>query len=291
MGDPASMSVLPVLMVLVAVTAVLVALATMALLGSSISRGRVDHFARRQRLRLGAVNAPLVVRAIAITHRWRRAGLALGFLVGFAVAATQSRLSIDFGAMFIGWFAGAVVAEWRISALPVEGPRRSAALARRGLSTYVTAANRVMVGAAAALLTIGAAGAGTHAVRDHALLATWSSWVGVSLAALLTLALTVRRVVRRSLAHPDDALRQADDALRGHALTVLTGCAVAASGLPLSAFLAMVGDASGGSASGWAALGQWAMILLMVLGWYVASRSPSVRSRQLPVSERDPVGA
>ena len=290
MGDPASMSVLPVLMVLVAVTAVLVALATMALLGSSISRPRVDHFARRQRLRRSAVNAPLVVRAIAITHRWRRAASRSASL-GFAVAATQSRLSIDFGAMPIGWFEGAVVAEWRISALPVEGPLRSAALARRGLSTYVTAANRVMVGAAAALLTIGAAGAGTRAVRDHALLATWSSWVGVSLAALLTLALTVRRVVRRSLAHPDDALRQADDALRGHALTVLTGCAVAASGLPLSAFLAMVGDASGGSASGWAGLGQWAMILLMVLGWYVASRSPSIRSHQLPVSERDPVGA
>jgi len=174
--------------VILGVLLVVVLLAVGALQGRAISRGRVSRFAVRQRLHLSTGNAPLVVRAIAVTHRWRRAGLALGFLTGFAMAATQSRLSIDFVAMFLGWFVGAVVAEWRISTLPVEGTRRVAALETRSLSSYVTPANRGLLAAVASLLGLGAAYAGRYAVGDHAYLPTWLDWLGVTLGALVALA-------------------------------------------------------------------------------------------------------
>ncbi len=285
------MSSVTAVFVLLAVALLLVVgLAVWALQGSAVSRKRVTRFAVRQRVHLTTANAPLVVRAIAITHRWRRAGLALGFLTGFAVAATQSRLSIDFVAMFLGWFAGAVVGEWRISGLPVEGTRRVAALEIRSLSSYVTVANRVLLAVVAALLGLGAAYAGTYAVRDDAYLPTWLGWLGVTLGALAALGLTVRRVVGRPLAHATTDLRGADDALRGHALTVITGSAIAAAGLPLAAFLAIVGSASV-SGAGWDGAGTLALLVLVVLGWYVASRSPSVRSRQGLTRDTDPVEA
>ena len=88
----------------------------------------VNRFARRQRLHVTVQNGGHVIRALAVTFRWRRVGIVLGFLASVAASIPNGRLTISFVALFLGWFAGAVVAEWRVSALPVEGTRRAASL-------------------------------------------------------------------------------------------------------------------------------------------------------------------
>ena len=85
---------------------------------SPLKRSTVERFARRQRLELTDANAGYVVSALLITHRWRRAGLVLGLgLAGLAWSLQHGSISLHFLAGFLGWFVGAVVAEWRISRL------------------------------------------------------------------------------------------------------------------------------------------------------------------------------
>ncbi len=43
-----------------------------------VSLARTRRFARRQELLVTTTNGPLVVRALAVTHRWRVMGLARG---------------------------------------------------------------------------------------------------------------------------------------------------------------------------------------------------------------------
>ena len=109
-------AVLTALAFLLIVGLVVVSVLTVGDGGGPIRKTRVDRFAARQVLPITPVNGEQVVRALGITHRWRRLGLMSGFAVAATVAAMQARIEVNFLAMFLGWFVGAVIAEWRISA-------------------------------------------------------------------------------------------------------------------------------------------------------------------------------
>src|SRR5688572_8069208 len=97
-----------------------------------ITRRQLNRFAERQRIIVTPENGILLVEALSISHRWRRFGLALGVLTGVAVSVAAApphslEIYLNSGAMFLGWFAGALVGEWRIASRPVvAGTRRVA---------------------------------------------------------------------------------------------------------------------------------------------------------------------
>jgi hypothetical protein len=169
----------------------------------------------------------------------------------------------------LGWFAGALAGEWRIASKPVAvGERRSAGLATRSVASYVTRSNRVVLGVVLVIL---------FAVVGYSLFVDWIlaggdvPWLSLALVTTTTglLWATFRRIVQRPQPFIDDATRQADDALRGHSLTVLVGCVIAAAGW------LMLNVTTG-------ALGRFPFIVpAAVLGWWVASRSSSVRARSI----------
>ncbi len=265
--------------VLVAVTLAVVVLLVHAV-RAPLGRQTVDRFARRQHLVVDAANGGHVVRALALVLRWRRLGLVTGFAVAALVSVTRGGLTIDFVAMFLGWFAGAVVAEWLVAGLPAgAGPRR-ATLRARSLGTYVTALDRGLLCAVLGLTTAVAAVALVGAVATGRV-GTWAVWVAGTLAAAAALAATARRVVGRPQPTDDPSLLAADDALRAHSLTVLCGCAIAASGVPLGR---LVDLAAGVLPEGaWTpgasdAVGALLLVVCVVLGWFVADRSRSVRA-------------
>lgn len=233
----------------------------------------VNRFARRQRLHITVQNGGHVMRVLAVTFRWRRVGLVLGFCASIAASIPAGRVTIAFVALFLGWFAGAVVAEWRVSALPVEGTRRAASLGRRSLAQYVTRPNRVLLLVAAALLGLSSLVALWRHLADGTGLGRWSWTLGLTVLGAGLLALTLRRVVDRPQSAGEQSLLEADDALRGHSLTVLTGCAIAAAGF---AFAEFVDQAVPGLGEG--LLGFLLLALAAGAGWWVAARSPSARS-------------
>lgn len=255
------------------------------LVGRPVDRRRVERFVRRHDLPLTDDNGPVVVRALAVSHRWRRFGLASGFLVAAVWSLREGRLQVDFLAMFLGWFLGAVVAEWRIAGPPVEGPRRSVDLAPRTVAGFVTGTVR-----AAFLAVLGlTAGAGlvvgvlalAGRVPD---LATWLVPVVELVAGAVVVGLTARRVVDRPRPVASADVRAADDALRGHGLTVLAGSAIALAGLPLADFvstsLGVVLEREDELAS---FVGVLVLLACVVLGWFVAARSrPARASRPAP---------
>ena len=268
---------LGVLAVLALAVVVLLVHAVRAPLG----RRTVDRFARRQHLVVDTANGGHVVRALALVLRWRRLGLVTWFAVAALVSVTRGELTVDFVAMFLGWFAGAVVAEWLAAGLPAgSGPRR-ATLRARSLGTYVTALDRVLLFAVLGLTAAVAAVAFVGAVATGRA-GTWAVWVAGTLAAAAALAVTARRVVRRPQPTDDRSLLAADDALRAHSLTVLCGCAIAASGVPLGRLADLAagvlpeGAWSGGTSDG---VGALALVVCVALGWFVADRSASVRAR------------
>ncbi|MDQ1715309.1 MAG: hypothetical protein QOC60_1254, partial [Frankiaceae bacterium] len=94
-----------------------------------VSRERVAKFARRQTLFITPDNGNMVIAYLATTRRWRAAGLAMGVVVSIAWSFGNG-FSVNMVQLIAGWFAGAVIAEWRISRLPV-GTRRAASLQPR----------------------------------------------------------------------------------------------------------------------------------------------------------------
>lgn len=239
----------------------------------------VNRFARRQRLPITTANGGHVLRAMAVSFRWRRVGLVVGFGMSIAVSIPQGRLTIWFLALFLGWFAGAVVAEWRVSALPVEGTRRAASIGRRSLARYVTTPNRRLLLGAGALLALTILGGLARVVVDGAGFARWSWTVALTLVGALLLAITLRRVVDRPQSAGDPSLVEADDALRGHSLTVLTGSAIAAAGFAAGELTSHAVPGTGGGLLGFAVL-----VVAALVGWWVAARSPSARALAPQVS-------
>lgn len=252
---------------------------------SPLRRGTVERFAARQRLAVTDGNAAHVVGALLITHRWRRAGLVLGLAVGVVWSLREASLTVHFLAGLLGWFAGAVVAEWRVSGLHDPGARRVAALAPRGVALYLTPAVRVLAGlTGAAVLVLLAAAAARGGVSS-----AWAGWLGYSAALAGVLALTARAVVARASGFVEPDLREADDALRCHGLTVLAGTGIAASYPAISGLVALVATpdrASGTNDGSWALL---IFVACLLTGLWVAVWSPSAReARASTQGERGP---
>jgi len=121
-------------MVLTVVALITVA-AVANLVSGPMARGRVERFARRQRLTVTVDNGEQVIRYLATTRRWRGAGLAAGLILSVAVSLPD-QLRVDFVTLFAGWFVGTLVAEARVTHVgfgrryrrpPIQGPsaRRS----------------------------------------------------------------------------------------------------------------------------------------------------------------------
>jgi hypothetical protein len=215
-----AVSVLAVAFVIV--TAVLVAVYT----SGTVSRRRVERFAVRQRLVVTADNGNQIIRYLATTRRWRVAGF-VGGLVASGIFFPRPSGDISVGGelivIFVGWFAGALIAEARVEHLE-HGRVRVASLQPRHPERYVGRFVWALVpGAAVVAVATGAATAAAGALG-------WAepnwTWAGVWLLVALTVAVIVRAfqhvVLRRPqpLAAPD--VIAADDAIRSRALSVLS---------------------------------------------------------------------
>ena len=235
----------------------------------------VERFAGRQALHLTHGNAAHVVSALTITHRWRRVGLVVGLALGVLWALKDSGITLDLFAGFLGWFVGAVVAQWRIGTLGEPGERRAASLASRSVTSYVTRANLVLLGVA---VVAWASLAVAAAVRAGLTREWWFDLI-TSLALLLVLALTARAIISRPSGFVDHDVREADDALRGHGLTVLAGSAIALLYPSLWSFALQTAYPDGVPHS---MDPSWVFLILLVctaVGWHVASTSRSVRAK------------
>ena len=203
-------------------------------------RLRVERFARKQSLPITVGNGDIVIRYLAVTRRWRRSGLLVGLALTLGYSLTHVGLHIDFLALFVGWFIGAVIAEWRISTA-ASGSRRVASLAPRRLASYlpptawVAPAFVFVVAAVVGLVGLVALASSRHRVPAALI---------VSLAAVVLVAAVIRVVVRHVLSRPQpqgapDVLA-ADDAIRSRSLRVLAGSSLALGGYLLTAVLAAV---------------------------------------------------
>lgn len=263
-----------VLLGLIALVLILFAVIGWVVARSPLRRRTVERFARRQHLELVDANAPHVVAALLITHRWRRAGLVLGVLVGVLWSIQYGSLTVHFLSGFLGWFVGAVIAEWRISGLDRPGTRRVAALEPRHLSRYIPP----VVVAAASVVAVVLVAAGIIAAVRSGVSWGWGGWMVYSAAVTVVLAVTARAVVARPSGFTDAAIREADDALRCHGLTVLAGSGIAAAYPPIVGLTLQAIHPHGVPTSIDPAWTLLVLAALILLGWWVAVWSPSART-------------
>jgi hypothetical protein len=268
-----------------------------------VRRSRLDKFARRQSLPITVENGPLVIRYLATTRRWRGGGLLVALTVTLfwplfvslvrPQDAVSSGLGVNALALFAGWFAGAVVAEWRVSSLAnTPGPHRSAALVPRRLDDYLPRAARWSACAAWAI-----AGASELAVLGG-LLARRSGgvtialgWIAATAVAAVGLGLVGRQVLVRPQRHTDPGLIAADDALRSRSLHALAGSAMAIAGYLLAGFGYTLGPYSPVLDDGFGTLlGGLGAIALPILGFNVATSvaAPIRRARRTAVLDPAP---
>lgn len=267
------------LALVVVVLAVLIGLLGWVVARSPLRRRTVERFAARQHLEITDGNAAHVVGALLITHRWRRAGLVLGLAVGLVWSLQYGSLTLHFLTGFLGWFVGAVVAEWRINGLDQPGPRRAAGLEPRSLTRYVTPVVLVVASVAAVILVV----VGVAAVVRTGMTWDWVGWAAYSGAVMVVLAVTARAIVARPSGFVDSAVREADDALRCHGLTVLAGSGVAAAYPPIAGLAVMTAHPDGVPSSGGPAWTLLIMVVFVLLGLWVAVWSASARAvRDIP---------
>ena len=268
----------------VLIVAALLGAVVLALMASSangpVTLSRTRRFARRQELLVTTSNGPLVVRALAVTHRWRVLGLTTGLLLGLLWALRDARLNLNFTAAFLGWFVGAVVAEWRLSGLPVEGGRRSASLARRTIWGYLRADSAALLVLTCVALVGLFAAVTVRSDGDERVLLEAGGWLLVAVVGLGAVAATLRRVVSRPQPGSAPELVDADDALRARSANVLAGSAIVAAGYPAASLLTLMADTDSlDSVSSWGATSLVALLVTVVVGWLVAVRRSPVRSR------------
>jgi hypothetical protein len=192
-----------------------------------VARARVEKFAWRQQLRITVANGQVVIAYLATTRRWRGCGI-IATLVGSALALyTKLVPSGHFNAftLVVGWFFGAVIAEWRVNARTAASVRRVALLVPRTESDYLT--GRVRSYARIVLLAtlgfeIAALVTGSNEGQAVVLLL-------VTAAAIGGLWLVSRRILTRPQPDTTPDVFAADEAIRSRSLHVLSGSAVALS--------------------------------------------------------------
>jgi hypothetical protein len=245
------------------------------LVAQPVSVDRLARFARRHAVTLTDENRHLAVRYLATTRRWRTAGVVISIAISSAYTWWHSRtLGWSALGMFAGWFAGAIIAEWRLT-LPASGERRVASLVPRRLRDYLGPwALWTPVGLWALVLAV--------ALRGLIEGPEWPLvWGPLALLATGVVIVTVgRHVLNR--AQPAGALDlvAVDDALRSRSLHVLAGSAVAAGGYLASiviGYLAQWGRwFDGGGLSWWSAVG---LLACPLVGVAIATASTRPRTR------------
>lgn len=225
---------------------------------SPVAPSRVREFSHRKQVLLTDANSAAVMRYLGTTRRWRSAGVVMGLAYGLAAAWQQRTVSINVATVFLGWFIGALVAEWRVG-LAAEGERRAASLAPRRGGAYV---GRVRLVAPALLLVAIVAGTLADLSSDQS--------SGRHRAAVLSLAIGLvvvsagLAVGRHVLTRPqpaslDESVVAADNVLRTTSLRVVNGAvfALLAGVLAQTLLLSTLENSSG-----WALL----VVLLGIVG-------------------------
>jgi hypothetical protein len=116
------------------VSAVAAALTFVAVDGP-VSRPRLERFADRHGLTVTAGNGGQIIAYLAITRRWRAAGLTAGATAYTLIGLTEQRLGLSVLHMLAGWFVGALIAEVRVAAIKADKPK--ARLVRRTADRYL----------------------------------------------------------------------------------------------------------------------------------------------------------
>lgn len=247
---------------------------------SPVTLTRIRRFARRQELLVTTGNGPLVVRALAVTHRWRVLGLTTGVFLGILWALRDARLTINFTAAFLGWFVGAVIAEWRLAGLPVDGGRRTASLTRRTIWRYLRTDTALLL-AATCLALVGLSVAVTvRSGADGTVLTQSVGWLLTAIVGLGAVWATLLRVASRPQPGSAPELLAADDALRARSANVLAGSAIVAAGYPAASLLTLMAKAdSADSVTTWGTTSLVAVFITVIVGWLVAVRRSPVRTR------------
>lgn len=262
---------------LFAIVVVVVVALSLSKVNPAVSRARLTRFARRQCLTITPANGNHVIRYLATTRRWRATGLVTGVLAGFAWSLPGGQLNASFTAMFSGWFVGAVLAEWRVAALP-SGPRRAAVLQPRLARDYLGGPARwlpVMSAAACAILALAGLIGVLRGGHGGGRIVAWG--VG-AVVGLVIIGLVQQHVLLRPQPPAPAAVLAADEAIRGRALQVLAGSAVAAGGIPAAALLTLLTNAYPGLDP--QAISLTSPVLLCAaafVGWQVAVTPSPVR--------------
>ena len=202
---------------LIVASAALIVMIVVGLAWGGVSRGQVARFARRQHLEVTPANGQQVIRYLAHTRRWRAAGVIAGVISSIAAGLPDGHVSVNFIALFAGWFIGALAAEVRMARGPV-GARRVASLRPRTFRRYVGQPTWLLLPASLAVaVTVAAASIPSgHAVRQVVTLA-------LALATTVVTMIIRNRVVSRGQRYlPPDQLA-ADEAIRSRSLHVLCG--------------------------------------------------------------------
>ena len=257
---------------ILALVGVLVLLILVISAGRGSMRSRVERFARKQSLPITVGNGDIVIGYLAVTRRWRRSGLLVGLALTLGYSLTHVGLHVNFLALFVGWFVGAVIAEWRISTA-ASGSRRVASLAPRRLASYLPPSAWLAPAVVFALTAAaGLVGLIAIAINRHRV----PTALIVSLAAVVLVAAVIRVVVRHVLGRPQpqgapDVLA-ADDAIRSRSLRVLAGSSLALGGYLLATVLAAASWYAGaGFTSAAAPFGFAAVTLLPLMGVITAT--------------------
>jgi len=200
-----------------------------------------ERWAGERGLELTAENRSPVARYLRRARLFRTWGGVLGVLLPSLIAyVVDGRVTVlgfgtdgnsaplGFGAIFIGYLAGALLAE--VTTVRPRGPRRVAGLERRALESYLP---RWVIVAQRAAAIAGAVGTiAVAAVPFPATTANPGSAVLIAIAVLIVAAAAgleavERWIVRRPQPFVEPALVAADDALRAQSIRAAAGAGLA----------------------------------------------------------------
>jgi len=237
-----------------------------------VTRARVAKLARRQSLPITVANGPIVIGYLATTRRWRGVGVLLSIVGGLVYARlTLSSSNGGAAALFVGWFVGAVIAEWRVSVHTAGTGRRRASLLPRRLSDYLPGHVRLAVLIAFALLsTVEFVGLFSKPAQPEL-----AGWIALTLATAAVIVAVGRHILGRPQPLAADDILAADEAIRSRSLHVLAGATLAITGYLGAAVLSLRLDDLG-------VLAPWAgaiATLLPLLGLMLACATSQLPAR------------
>jgi hypothetical protein len=268
---------LPLRLVVFVVLALFVIGCVTHLVHGPVARGRLERFARRQSLQITVANGDQIIEYLAITRRWRAAGIATGILVSTAWTLANEGFRIGFVVLFSGWFAGALVAEGRATS-GAPGPRRVASLVPRRPSAYLPrTAWWLMPVAAVVAVAVGVST--TVAAALGRADPDWTAvfWVIVALALAVLIRAIQLRVLRRPQPPAQSDVTAADDAIRSRSLHVLAGGGAALVLYCVSAQLGAINPPSATARDAITACQTIGVFAIPALGWIAATATWRVR--------------